>query len=203
MKKTLYIICFVVLILGLTAAYSVSYRSLVERRSESGGETQAEEQMEEVPAVLTPAAIVQEDMYYVEEQVHLPAGTTSENREAIPAEWVGLSRTELEEQLQQYVDHPSIKEEAAGLCSYEIIAFTADSLVVRKTYRRAQEPTKEYYLRLSEDKLQVYGQDRATLLFDTGISGADLLPEDRDALEQGLYLDSIWDVYHFLESCTS
>ena len=44
---------------------------------------------------------------------------------------------------------------------------------------------------------------RATLLFDTGISGADLLPEDREALEQGLYLDSIWDVYHFLESCTS
>ena len=63
MKKTLYIICFVVLILGLTAAYSVSYRSLVERRVESGEETQAEEQMEEVPAVLSPAAIVQEDMY--------------------------------------------------------------------------------------------------------------------------------------------
>lgn len=201
MKRTLYIICFVVLVLGLTVAYSVSYRNLVQKRSESEEET--EQSGEEIPAASAKASIVQEDMYYVEEQVHLPAGTTSENREAIPAEWIGLSRTELEEQLQEYAAHPPVKEEAAGLCSYEIIAFTADSLVVRKTYRRAQEPTKEYYLRLLEGELQVYGQDQTTLLFDTGISGADLLPEDRQALEQGVYLDSIWDVYHFLESCTS
>ena len=201
MKKTLYIICFVVLILGLTVAYSVSYRNLVQK-SEGGDETKRFGEAE-IPAASSSSSVVQKDMYYVEEQVHLPAGTTSENREEIPMDWIGLSRTELEEQLQQYMAHPPIKEEAAGLCSYEIIAFTADSLVVRKTYRRAQEPTREYYLRLLGGKLQVYGQDQTTLLFDTGISGADLLPEDRQALEQGVYLDSIWDVYHFLESCTS
>lgn len=201
MKKTLYIICFVVLILSLTAAYSVSYRSMLQRQQESKEEM--EESGEEIPAALSQTPVVREDMYYVEEQLHFPAGTSAENRESVPAEWIGLSREELELLLRQYTDHPPVKEAAAGLYSYEIIAFTEDSLLVRKIYRQTQEPAKEYYLRLLEGELQVYGQDQTTLLFDTGISGADLLPEDRQALEQGLYLDSIWDVYHYLESCTS
>ena len=203
MKKTLYIICLIVLIV-LTVGYGASYHALSARQHQAGQETLSEENGDAVrEADLPDSPVVREGMYCLEETVNLNTGEITQKEQEIPEEWLGLDRVGLIRLLRECAVSPTGEDRTDGLCEYEVIAFSADALVVRRGIRPGSTGYFEYFMILEDGHVVVYNSDRKTVCMDTQITAQELRAEDVDSLTAGLYLESIWDVYHFLESYTS
>lgn len=118
-----------------------------------------------------------------------------------PVEYVGNNRTELIENIKQYLDDPSLDDVKAGLVTMELISFSPERIVIRKNY--ADELSYEYCLYIENGFVTVYYSDKKTVYSYTDIS-AEILPENiRRQLYSGMEVDSQGSLYDFLETYSS
>lgn len=118
-----------------------------------------------------------------------------------PTEYVGNNRTQLIEQIQDYLAQPSLEDVKAGLISMELISFSPERIVIRKNY--ADELDYEYCLYIENGYVTVYYSDKKTVFSYTDIA-AESLPENiRRELYSGMKIDSQGNLYDFLETYSS
>lgn len=122
---------------------------------------------------------------------------------AMPAEYAGMTREQLEESLLYSKNHMELDEKEAGLTDIRLVRFSKSEVVIRKTY---EEPEQEegYYLRLTDDgEVAIYHSDGKTLFEETGIRKENLPAEEVRRLENGYAVKNEKELYSILENFSS
>jgi hypothetical protein len=119
-----------------------------------------------------------------------------------PAYLIGLTRAQVEEYLNAYMKDLPLSEYNKGLISYELIRFSDTEVVIKKTYNEDFVPFR-FYVVVKDGYVVVYNSDLKSVYSYTHILAAELPEEDRIALSEGIYLNSLEELYSLLESFSS
>lgn len=121
-----------------------------------------------------------------------------ENRE----ELLGRTREELLFYLDYYMEEPPVEEFQKGLIAYELLSFSKDRVVLRKTYD-SNRVLYEYYIAVFDNEVVVYYSDKKTIFEYTGISTENLPEIELRKLNYGIYVKNKEELYGILENYSS
>lgn len=133
---------------------------------------------------------------------NLVTGETEELVEELPSQFVGMSRSALEEYYEDYAKSPVLKDREAGFVSASVESYSAEKLVVKKIYEPLQLEEK-FYLKAEENYVVVYYGDNSTVYTYTNIRLDSLPEETRKEIEAVKEIETYESLYSFLESHTS
>lgn len=122
--------------------------------------------------------------------------------EQIPEQYIGKTRSEMEEIAVSYTNAPGLNDLEKGFVSMEIASYSPKKLVVLKKYY--SDLSKEhFYLVVEEGFITVYYSDMSTVYLYTDIA-VEFLPQklQQEVLDKK-YMESEEELYNFLESYTS
>ena len=175
--------------------------ALKEAEAEAAREKQ-EELSETIAAGLLPQNTVLPSVSYVEEIYDLTTNQLESETKIPPGFLVGMTKEELTLYLQDYMENLSLAEYEAGLLAYDIISFSEDKVVLRKTYDVTKVPFK-YFINITKGMVTVYYSDLESVYEYTHIPAVDLAEEDRAALVEGIYVKDREELYSILEGFSS
>lgn len=135
---------------------------------------------------------------YVEESYNIDTDELSKETITPPIEVLGYNRQQLIDYLTTYMS----KNTDETLVNIQLVSFSSNSVVVRKTIR-VVEKKYYYYVTVEDDMISIYKADRKTKYFDTGIEIEEIEEKDRERLKEGFYIEDIHELYNYLESITS
>lgn len=193
MKK--YIICSFCGLMVLTGAYIFSYQKLSGISEEIPQKTgQIEVAVREDTVKSTAKLIV--ETYNATDQ------SLTRKESAMPAMYLGLTRAGVLQKLSSYMDNLSISDLEDGLVSFDLMYFSPDCLMLRKTYEPSEDFHK-YYIKLNKGCITVYYSDRKTVYEYTDID-FNTLPSDVAAdVISGVEIRDEKALYDFLETYSS
>ncbi len=145
---------------------------------------------------------VDKNTTYIVIKENLFTGETEEVSEELPAQFVGISREELEEYFEDYTLSPSLSDREQGFVDANVETFSASQIVVRKTYEPLLQEEK-FYLKAEENYVVIYYADQLTVYMYTGIRMDTLPLETQKEIENCKEITSLESLYSFLESHTS
>jgi len=128
-----------------------------------------------------------------------------EKEEKIPVKYIGLTREELENEIQQYALAPSLEDLEKGFLNASLESFSKTCVVVNKFYHIEEKATEESYFFLVAENhfVTVYRNDEKTVYLNTNIS-LDTLPEElQNEILDTKYIEDKGELYNFLESYSS
>lgn len=206
MKKTYLISFFLcVITLGLVyfSAYFYSVYILNDRIVPLETEAISEEEHSEAVLVDTnDVPSVKVNTKLVVESYDLNDYTLSIANEELPLEYIGLTRDELIASISDYCNYPTEEDITAGFESMQLISFSEDKVIIRKSFKPVILP-EHFYLMAENHYVSVYYDDRDTIYMYTGIA-LDSLPESvQREIVSGKYVPSIHELYSFLETYSS
>lgn len=122
--------------------------------------------------------------------------------EAIPFSFTGLTREELQNEIERYELSPSFADKQNGFESIELLSFHPDKITVKKTYQEEEEKII-YYIKAVNHELVVFKSDQEEAYMPTDLT-LEMLPENvqQDIINIKCFND-IREVYDFLESYSS
>ena len=135
---------------------------------------------------------------YVEESYNMDTDELQKETMTPPVEVLGYNRQQLIDYLTTYMS----KNKDETLVNIQLVSFSTDSVVVRKTVRTI-EKTYNYYVLVENGMISVYKADKETKYFDTGIHLSEVEEKERQKLTDGFYVEDIRELYNCLESITS
>ena len=138
---------------------------------------------------------------YIEETYDIADAIYRDKQTQIPQEYVGLTRVEIQNKLQKYIEQPPEEEVKKGLVSITLNSFSRASITVRKIYDNKENYA--YFLTEYGGYVVVYTNDKKTIVDQTGILFSDLTEEEQAEVRKGVYLDNLDQLYGLLESYTS
>lgn len=121
---------------------------------------------------------------------------------ALPGFMVGIDRKGLTAYIEGYMESMPINEYLNGLVQFEIVSFSEDKVVLRKTYDETRIENQFYVCR-REEFVVVYYSDLKTVYEYTEIRVDSLTEEIRHTIEQGFYVKDVQELYSILEGYTS
>ena len=139
---------------------------------------------------------------YFLETCYLQSQTEEREQLALPGFMVGLDRRELMAYVEGYMESMPVNEYLSGLVSYEIVSFSADKVVLRKTYNETKVEN-QFYICKRGDFLVVYYSDLRTVYEYTEIRVDSLAEEVQSFINQGFYVKDAQELYSILEGYTS
>ena len=198
MKRNIIFAVFAVLT-GVIAAISVyAYQYFYPEkyiRTQDGSYENVVTAKEQSPFPVTQDTHFEVEYYYKEEQ-----RTLTEDVGSIPA-LLGCDKEGVERYLNDYMRHPSKKEQEAGLISYVMTAYKGNTIYLRKTYE--QPVYHGYYAKSFNGYVVILKGDEKTVYEYTQIA-IHLLPDDiKEQVMDGYYLENESDLYNFLENYSS
>jgi hypothetical protein len=119
-----------------------------------------------------------------------------------PAYLVGLTRQEVLDYLANYMRDMPLSEYNKGLISSELIYFSDKEIVIKKSYNEDFLPYR-FYVVIKNGYVVVYNSDLKSIYSYTHIEAKNLPEEDRIELIQGIYVNSLDELYALLESYSS
>ncbi len=138
--------------------------------------------------------------YYVE-QLNSVTGEEELIQEEIPHSLVGANREEIEQFITEYNKAPALSDKEKGFVDAQLEEFSSDKIVVRKVYKPLEKDV--FFLKSEENFIVVYYSDLSTVYMYTDIV-MDQLPEEIQAeINEGKQINSLENLYSFLESYTS
>lgn len=220
LKKTyLYLLSFISLSILFSACYYLSYqhalnefnRRAIERHMEEYAAL--DEQPEPTPSEETYASdtvsvgtqaadTIQPTTKYVLEIVDLKTGAKEVETLNPPGFLVGLTKEEVNDYLTEYMSDLTLSEYNKGLKSYELVSFSDKEVVIRKSYNEDLVPYR-FYVVVKDGYVVVYNSDLKSVYNYTHIEAKNLSEDDRIELSQGIYVDSLDELYALLESYSS
>ena len=168
----------------------------------SGGDDQAPKTAEEIYNVQKMNALTTADTVCIYENIDKKDGSMSVEVGKLPAKYVGLNRTELEELLAEDSLAPTLAEKQKGFKSQHLELFSAEKIKVLRIYDTTKDTTGFYIMEV-DGEVCVYEHDRTTLYFKTGLRTEQLPADVRYELMKGKFMDSELQAYHFIESYSS
>lgn len=139
---------------------------------------------------------------YIEETYNKVTGQLDSVSRTAPGFLIGMTRDELSAYVANYMDKMSLAEYEAGLLSYEIVSFSENKVVLRKTYDASKVPYK-FYVNITDGMVTVFYSDKESVFEYTHIPAVDLAEEDRLALIEGIYVKDREELYSILEGFSS
>ena len=121
---------------------------------------------------------------------------------ALPGFMVGIDRKGLTAYIEGYMESMPINEYLNGLVQFEIVSFSEDKVILRKTYDETRIENQFYVCRRGEFVV-VYYSDLKTVYEYTEIRVDSLTEEIRHTIEQGFYVKDVQELYSILEGYTS
>lgn len=161
---------------------------------------------EEDDEVSTPVDIVQDtilpDTVYKLQTYDMKNGTMTEDILPIPSYLIGLDRVATLEYLYEYMHDLPLSEFEKGLISFELISFSKDDILLRKTYNEDKVENR-YFLISQNGYIVVYYGDRKTVYEYTGLSTNGLTQFEKMQLEEGVFAKDLDELYALLENYSS
>lgn len=142
--------------------------------------------------------IVKKDTEYIEEIYNTDTKEITKNTTNVPVEMIGLTRDKLIDYLTTYKENSVDKT----LLNIQLVSFSENTLVIRKTICNINE-LYAYYIKSDYDIIKIYNTNKDTLLIDTGINISNFEEKYKIELEEGFFVETIHDLYNYLESITS
>lgn len=139
---------------------------------------------------------------YIEETYNMVTGQLDSVARIAPGFLIGMTKEELSAYVADYMDNLSLAEYEAGLLSYEIVSFSENKVVLRKTYDASKVPYK-FYVNITDGMVTVFYSDMESVFEYTHIPAVDLTEEDRVALIEGIYVKDREELYSILEGFSS
>ena len=159
------------------------------------------ENTEAVQAAATKDTLSATASYFLE-TCYLQSQTEEREQLALPGFMVGLDRRELTAYVEGYMESMPVNEYLSGLVSYEIVSFSADKVVLRKTYNETKVEN-QFYICKRGDFVVVYYSDLKTVYEYTEIRVESLAEEMQQVINQGFYVKDTQELYSILEGYTS
>ena len=123
--------------------------------------------------------------------------------ESVPdANLVGMTREALCTYLENELKNMPSSEYEKGLISNEVIRFSNQKVIIRKTYD-AEQMEYKYFVVVSNGEVVVYYGDRQRVYEYTGIQAETLKESDRLLLVSGIGVNSTEELFDLLESFSS
>ena len=215
-KASIYLLSFVLLCVMFSACYYLSYlRALNDFNNKAIEHKEQLYALNNKPTPTTSAAktdnsvetiqnnaTVKPTTKYILQIYDLKTDTTQTQELNPPAYLVGLTRDQVADYLTSYMKDVPLSEYNKGLFSFELVSFSEDQIVLKKSYNKDFVPS-QYYVAIKDGKVIVYNSDKKTVYKYTEIDAKDLSEEDRIALTQGIYVNSEDELYSLLESYSS
>lgn len=202
--KKLYIICFLFLCAG--AAYYFSYLYSKENLGQNYDMEQTEtesliaiEPMTNVnysDARINNLTVIHLQVYDLNNQ------TFTEKKINTPVEFLEMERNDLIEYLNDYMRNPDKDDVERGLIAFELVEFSREQVVIRKTYELDEAETG-YYAVLENGYVTIYCGDRASIYDYTDIAAGRLPEQIRSKTIDGFYFNDLIELYEFLETYSS
>ncbi len=216
---SIYLLSFLTLCILFSACYYMSYLHALNNFNQKAIEQKdqllalTEKSAEPTPIVdqkveesvqvdLQPELIVLPTTIYKLENYNMKTDSTELQELNPPAYLVGLTREEIEDYLSAYMGDLPLSEYNKGLISYELVGFSEKEVVIKKTYNEDFVPFR-FYVVVKDGYVVVYNSDLKSVYSYTHILAGDLPEVDRIALSQGIYINSLDDLYALLESYSS
>lgn len=162
----------------------------------------SQEETDTVPAGVLAHNTVLPTVSFIEETYNMVTGRLDSVPRTAPGFLIGMTREELTEYVGRYMDNLSLAEYEAGLQAYEIVSFSENKVVLRKTYDASKVPYK-FYVNITDGMVTVFYSDLESVFEYTHIPAVDLAEEDRLALIEGIYVKDREELYSILEGFSS
>lgn len=192
MKK--YIICFLLCACVLYAGYYITFRGLGQSRNEN-----TEDSSQKDIEVISNDDIIKASTKLIVESYNVKDGTSEKEIITMPAMYLGLTRNGLIEQLDEYMNNLSIKDLEDGLISFNLLYYSQDYIMLRKTFNLSDDYHK-YFVKLNRGQITVYYSDKKTVYEYTDID-INQLPESLQIeIINGKEIKDEKELYDFLEN---
>lgn len=214
MKKLYALSLFAAFCVLLTGAYYFSYRnsmkrSLQQEPSGSGTFSQflenipeaVQEREEELPAMQAEEPFVTAKMSYTHITKNQLTGEETAEEETMPVALLGLTREEIIDYLQAETEQSYADQDNRERIHYELISFSGDSVTVQETIL-ANPDRYECFVIAEGDYVNIYTSDRTALYMDTMLFVQEFSDEVQEDLEKGIYMETVKDLYDFLQNYT-
>lgn len=170
------------------------------------GEGASEEPKTEEPEALEVSirsdSTINADTIYVVQEYDRISGTLGEETISVPDTFLGMNRDLFVRSIEEFNDYPSLHEQEKGFIGCEVISFSPQRVVVRKSYELEEMP-EGFYLVNENDFVVVYYGDLRTVYMNTNIN-LQKLPEGlRQEIIYIKYMEKEEDLYSFLETYSS
>jgi len=152
--------------------------------------------------VLQIKEVISADADYYLETKYLVQGTMTKEQTSLPGFMVGISREELIAYMKGYMECMPINEYLAGLVQYEIVSFSPERIVLRKTYHETKVEN-QFFLCMYNGYVTVYYSDLKTVYEYTDIECASLPTTLQERIRQGFYVKDAKELYSILEGYSS
>lgn len=155
-----------------------------------------------IPTVLEEEQVIGADTQYIIEEVDLKKDTSVETKWKVPDKYIGMNRKQFVKEMELYQQSPSLKDQELGFVSAEVVSFSKERVVVRKSYI-FKEVSTSFYLVNEKNYVVVYCDDLRTVYMNTNIT-LDSLPDTlKQEIIQNKYIATEEELYNFLESYSS
>ncbi|HHT96615.1 MAG TPA: hypothetical protein GXZ90_01815 [Clostridiales bacterium] len=208
-KAYIFILSFCVLSVFFTFCYYFSYKHALHQFNKKSYEinerlisSEINDLEETLPVDYHNLNITTPKTKYVLQHYDVKNNIVDEKTLNIPADYVGITRNKLMEKLSEYIYDMPLSEYNKGLYSCELLSFSDNEIVIRKTYD-IDKPTFMFYVAIRDGRVIVYNSDLQSIYDFTPIMAEDLPEADRIALIEGIYLKSESELYSLLESYSS
>ena len=159
----------------------------------------APEQEIEAEAVSSASERITANTRLILRKRNLSDHTEEESGETVPAKYIGLDREGLLLCVKDEMASPLLRERCEGLVSIQVISFSAEKIVIEKTYRRREE-SESFYLSLEENRVIVREGEEGTVYLRTDLDARDLPPALRAMLVRGMTVEGEKELEKFLVS---
>lgn len=217
-KVYIYLISFIGLTVMFSASYYLSYRHALYEYNKSSIERNIkyaelekniniepdyiEQPIESQTATTENSITVIPTTQYTLELYDKATDTIETKQQNPPAYIVGLTREEIINYTEDYMDDMTLSEYNKGLFAYELLSFSEEEVVMRKSYDVSTIPFR-FYVVVKNGYVIVYNSDLKSVHSYTGIEAAKLPESDRVQLSNGIYINTLEELYGLLESYTS
>ncbi len=128
--------------------------------------------------------------------------TTKEEVLPTPSYLIGLTREDVIQYLKDYMQDLPLNEFQKGLVSFEVMSFSTDNIVLKKTYD-AEHVEYKYYLKEQNGYIVAYYGDQKTVFDYTGVSIENLSAFEQQKLQEGIAVRDLDELYALLENYSS
>lgn len=140
----------------------------------------------------------------IREQIYnLSENSIKETNISTPVYFLEMTKMDLLEYLEKYMNQPEQSEVEKGLVRYELVAFSSKEVVLRKTYDLSKIDFERYYAVIENGYIVIYHDNSKELYDYTSISVNNLPEYIRENLSKGIYFSTEQEMYDFLQTYSS
>lgn len=202
--KKMYIICLVLFVAGIIFYLSYSYSKNNMGLHDYTNETESEPKLrvESMTQTSKNDNLISNITVIKLQTYDLNNDTFSEETINTPVKFLGMSRSDLIEYMKEYLDQPDAEDVKRGLKAFELVQFSTEEVVIRKTFKMENKEAG-YYAMLENGYVTIYLEDKKTIYDYTDIPVVDLPDYVIANLNKGIKFDGIRELYEFLETYSS